>query len=130
MDIVFAAISHARPGEIYVPKAKSTLITNIAQILIGKRPIKIKFTGIRPGEKVHEILVSAEESWHTIERRGYYVIQPILPELASKKLNKRLIKNEFSSADAQMSLEETRKMLTKYKLLVEHQDKRTGEFLA
>lgn len=128
VDTVFAAISQAKPGEIYVPKAKSSLITNIAQILIGKRPIKIKFTGIRPGEKIHEILVSAEESWHTIERRGYYVIQPILPELASKKF-KRVIKDELSSADAQMNLEETRKMLTKYKLLVEDQTQTTGELL-
>lgn len=129
VDTILAAIQNAKPGEIYIPKAASSLITNIAQILIGRRPIKIKFTGIRPGEKVHEILISDEEKWHTIERRGYYVIQPMLPELINKRMIKRILPGEYNSANAQMDLEETKNMLTKYKLLLEQQE-RTAEFLA
>ena len=43
--------------------------------------IPIVFTGIRPGEKIHEIMVSEEECHRTVEREGYYVIRPMLPEL-------------------------------------------------
>ncbi|MCL5407137.1 MAG: polysaccharide biosynthesis protein [Patescibacteria group bacterium] len=130
VDTIFAAIKDAKPGEIYIPQAASSLITNIAKILVGERKIKIKCTGIRPGEKVHEILISDEESWHTVERKGYYVIQAMLPELIGKKINKRILPGEFSSANAQMDLEETKKMLTKYKLLFEHQEEKIGEILA
>ena len=48
----------------------------------GGRNIPIVYTGIRPGEKVHEIMVSDEECHRTIEREGYYVICPMLPECA------------------------------------------------
>lgn len=129
VDTIFSAIQNAYSGEIYIPKAASTLITNIAQILIGKRKIKIQYTGLRPGEKVHEILISDEESWRTVERGNYYVIQPMLPELLNRKFRKKVLDGEFNSANAQMDLKETEKMLTKYKLLLEQQE-RTEEFLA
>jgi UDP-glucose 4-epimerase len=49
--------------------------------MVGDSPIEIKVIGIRPGEKEHESLVSDEESHRTTERDGYYVVQPLLPEL-------------------------------------------------
>ena len=49
--------------------------------MIGERDIETVVTGIRPGEKVHEILVSEEEAHRTSERAGHYVIEPMLPEL-------------------------------------------------
>ena len=70
-----------RRGETYIPRVPSAKVTDIANLLIGNRPIKTIITGIRPGEKIHEILVSEEEAHRTIERGNYYVIQPILPEL-------------------------------------------------
>lgn len=117
VDTIFAAVQNALPGETYVPKVASSLMTNIAQILIAARKIKIKITGIRPGEKIHEILVSDEESWHTYQRGNYYVIQPMLPELIKGKLKKSALQKEFSSSDALMSFEETQKLLEKYNLI-------------
>ena len=61
VDTVFAALKDARPGEIYVPRVPSARMVDLAAVLIGDRPIETVFTGIRPGEKVHEILVSEEE---------------------------------------------------------------------
>jgi UDP-glucose 4-epimerase len=58
VDTVFAAVRTGLSGETYVPRMQSALVKNVAQIMIGERPIEIKFTGIRPGEKIHEILVS------------------------------------------------------------------------
>ena len=61
VDTVFAALSEARPAEIYVPRVPSATMVNVAAALIGHREIPIKVTGIRPGEKIHEIMVSEEE---------------------------------------------------------------------
>ena len=80
VDTVFAALGGARPGEIYVPRVPAARVVDLAAALIGDRDIPITFTGIRPGEKVHEIMVSEEECYRTIARGAYYVICPMLPE--------------------------------------------------
>jgi FlaA1/EpsC-like NDP-sugar epimerase len=63
VDTIFAAVANARPGETYIPRCLSAKITDIAGILAAGRGITTKVTGIRPGEKVHEILISDEESY-------------------------------------------------------------------
>src|SRR3954470_8778063 len=68
VDTVFASIAKAEPGEMFIPHAPSALVMNVAKALIGRRKIKILTTGIRPGEKVHESLISEEEGTRTVER--------------------------------------------------------------
>ena len=84
VDTVFAALREARAGEIYVPDVPSATVINIAQALIGERKIEIKITGIRPGEKMHEIMVSEEEANHCVKRGEFYAIKSMLPELRSR----------------------------------------------
>lgn len=130
VDTVFTAIDEAGPGETYIPKVQSSSIMNVAKALIGKRPIKINVTGIRPGEKIHEILISEEEAWHTVERGDYYVIKPILPELVEKSNEKFVEKpGEYSSSANPMNLKETADMLEKYHLMYEDNLAAEGEFL-
>lgn len=117
VDTVFAALKSAKAGETYVPNVPSATVINIAKALIGKRNIKIKITGIRPGEKMHEIMVSEEECHHTIKRGNYFVIQSMLPELRKDKKTKLALKSEFSSADNVVSPEQTRTLLKRHKLL-------------
>jgi UDP-glucose 4-epimerase len=81
VDTIFVAVRSGLPGETYVPRVPSARVVDIAEVLINGRGIPITYVGIRPGEKVHEILVSEEECHRTIERDDYYVICPILPEL-------------------------------------------------
>lgn len=80
VDIVFMALREAGSGEVYVPRIPSATVMDIARVLIGDKPLKIKITGIRAGEKMHEALVSEEEARRTVERGKYYVILPSLPE--------------------------------------------------
>lgn len=80
VDIVFMAIREAGAGEVYVPRIPSAKVLDIARVLIGDKPLRIKITGIRAGEKIHEALVSEEEARRTVERGKYYVILPSLPE--------------------------------------------------
>ena len=119
VDTVFAAIKHGKRGETYVPIAPASKVIDIAKALIGDREIEIKITGIRPGEKLAEIMVSEEEIHHCIKRGDYYVIAPMLPELQEKgvKIDKVLSK-EYSSDDDLMDFEQTLSLLKKQKLLV------------
>jgi FlaA1/EpsC-like NDP-sugar epimerase len=102
VDTIFAAVEHARPGEVYVPRVPSARIVDVAELLIGDKPIEVLFSGIRPAEKIHEILVSEEEAFRTIQRNGYYVIQPQLPELSPVN-EPRALSGDYSSADALVS---------------------------
>ena len=122
-DTVFAAIAGAKRGEIYIPNAPSATVISIAKALIGQRKIEIKITGIRPGEKVHEILASEEEINHCVKRGEYYAILPMLPELmdnAAQAPNHFM--KEYSSADNEINLEGTIRLLRKYKLMLEDLD--------
>jgi len=110
VDTIFAAMLHARRGEIFVPRVPSARITDVVDTLIGDRPIDVITTGIRPGEKIHEILVSEEEAFRTAERHGYYVLVPQLPELADGPFTQAL-SAEYSSADAIVTGEELERLV-------------------
>ncbi len=111
VDTVFAAVRSAERGETYVPRCPSARMTDLASYLIGDRPIQTVVTGIRPGEKVHEILFSDEEATRTVSRpEGYFALKPMLPELASPVAEPALA-GEYSSADALMSASELAKFL-------------------
>ena len=116
-DTIIMAIKTALPGEIYIPQVKSTKIINIAKALIGDKPIEIKIIGIRPGEKIHEILVSKEEAFRTYDRNGYYVIRPMLPELNLVTPETPPLNEEYSSENDLMDYEETKTMLEQHNLL-------------
>ena len=98
-EIVFDALKSGEAGDTYIPDLNSCKITDLAKVMIGNQKIGVKYVGIRPGEKIHEILVSEEEIPRTIKRGNYYVIHPILPELRSKKITKSVLTTELSSAD-------------------------------
>jgi len=112
VDTVFAAISDGNRGETYVPKVAAAKITDVAKALMGDKNLPIVFTGIRPGEKVHEIMVSEEECFRTVERGDYYVILPVLPELREEQDFTPALTSEYSSKDNNISLKELKKLLT------------------
>ena len=77
VDTLISAIETALPGEIYIPKdLPATTVGDIAKTLIDYRNIAIKNVGMRPGEKMGEILISCDEMFRTIKRDKYYVITP------------------------------------------------------
>jgi len=103
VDTIFAAVRAGAPGETYIPQCPSAKMTDLAAYLIGDRDIEIVVTGIRPGEKIHEILLSEEEATRTVfGHEGYYALRPMLPELADP-VEKPAIVGDYSSADALMS---------------------------
>jgi len=119
VDTIFAAMKGAKRGEMYIPRVPSARVVDIAKILIGGRKIDIVTIGIRPGEKLHEILVSEEEMFRTVDRGSYYVILPILPELLGTEDGERSLKEEYSSASNVMDRASLEKLFRKNKLMVE-----------
>lgn len=99
VDTILATVRGAGRGETYIPRAPAARVVDIAEVIINGRNTRIEFTGIRPGEKTHEILVSEEEVSRTTERDGHYVIHPIVPELQSEPISKPALSAEYSSRE-------------------------------
>src|SRR3970282_2097364 len=99
VDTIFAAAIEGKRGETYVPRVPSACVLDIAKVMIGARDIAIKYTGIRPGEKIDEILISEEECFRAVMRGDYYVILPILPELRGVSGEAPSLESEYSSKD-------------------------------
>lgn len=114
VDTIFAAVRSALPGEIYIPQVPAARIVDLARVLINGREIPIEFIGIRPGEKMHEIMVSEEECSRTIERDGYYVISPMLPELHSVEIDKPALTDEYSSSNVTLDDTALKDLLSPY----------------
>ena len=119
VDTVFAALSEARRGETYIPRVPSARVVDIAAGLIGDRPIATEVTGIRPGEKVHEILVSEEECHRTADRGRYYAILPMLLELRDEQAVTVALDHEYSSADDVMDRRSLDRLLADHHLTLE-----------
>ena len=117
VDTVMAALREAKPGEIYVPNAPSATVENIAKALIGERSVDIKVIGIRPGEKMHEIMVSEEEANHCVRRGDYFAILSMLPELQMEEAQAPGLVKELSSADNVLDFAGTVALLTQHRLM-------------
>jgi FlaA1/EpsC-like NDP-sugar epimerase len=129
VDAIFAAVREAVRGETYIPRVPSAKVADIAAALIGRRPIETVVTGIRPGEKIHEILVSEEECHRTVDRGPYYAIQPMLPELLDGGPVEAALDDEYSSAHGVMSGSALIEVLHQHRLLVEDVSPTLGEIL-
>ncbi|MBK7708791.1 MAG: polysaccharide biosynthesis protein [Acidobacteria bacterium] len=122
VDTVLAAVTSGERGETYVPKVLAAKITDVAKALMGEKDLPFVFTGIRPGEKIHEIMVSEEEIYRTVERGEFYVILPVLPELRSTAEFVPALGSEYSSKDDNVSVEQL-------KILLSEADKEIREFI-
>jgi UDP-N-acetylglucosamine 4,6-dehydratase len=74
VDFVLDNFKRMKGGELFVPKIPSVRIADLAKSMAPDLPQEI--VGIRPGEKLHEIMCPADDSYHTIEFNDYYVITP------------------------------------------------------
>ncbi|MEW5943440.1 MAG: UDP-N-acetylglucosamine 4,6-dehydratase (inverting) [Pseudomonadota bacterium] len=76
VDFVFRNFERMHGGEIFVPKIPSVRITDLATAIAPELPTRI--IGIRPGEKLHEIMCPADDSHLTLEFHDHYVIRPTI----------------------------------------------------
>ena len=76
VDFVLKNFDRMYGGEIFVPKIPTMCITDLAKAMAPDLPIKI--IGIRPGEKLHEVMCPADDSHLTLEFHDHYVIRPTI----------------------------------------------------
>jgi UDP-N-acetylglucosamine 4,6-dehydratase/5-epimerase len=77
VDLVLYALTHMTGGEIFIPKIPSMRVVDLADAMAPG--IEREMIGMRPGEKLHEVLVTADESRHTIDAGDTYVVLPEHP---------------------------------------------------
>lgn len=120
IKLVFKATFESIGGEIFVMKMPACRIIDLAHVLIeasNKENIEIETLGIRPGEKIHELLLSAYESTMTIAYDDEYYI--ILPAIHIKGIKERYAKykpvnlEDYNSGTELMSKDEIKEMLMK-----------------
>lgn len=82
VDMVMHAIEHAWGGEIFIPKIPSYRITDVATAVAPECEQVI--VGIRPGEKIHEEMITSSDSFYTYDLGKYYTILPTVPNFKIK----------------------------------------------
>ena len=109
VDMVMHAIKHAWGGEIFVPKIPSYKITDVAAAIAPECSLEI--IGIRPGEKIHEEMITASDSFHTYDLGKYYTILPTVPNFKLAdfilKFKAKLVPQGFSYSSGTNSEWET-----------------------
>lgn len=90
VDMVMHAIENAWGGEIFIPKIPSYKITDVAQAVAPECQIEV--VGIRPGEKIHEEMITSSDSYNTFDLGKYFTI---LPAVMNFKLED--YKNHFNA---------------------------------
>jgi UDP-N-acetylglucosamine 4,6-dehydratase/5-epimerase len=117
VELVLYAYEHALGGEIFVPKIPSYKILELADA-IGPN-CKKDIVGIRPGEKIHEEMITASDSYYTVDIGRYYVILPQNPiwnydqyyeEKKAKKVSDGFVYNSGTN-DEWLSKEELRELI-------------------
>ena len=112
-ELVLNSFYQMRGGEIFVPKIPSVRILDIAKaVSVNKH---IKYIGIRPGEKISEILCSRDDSSNTIEFKSYYSLKPSIKFIDQKinyLVNKDKEKGKYVSSNFEYSSSNNKKFLT------------------
>lgn len=87
VDFVASSLAMMRGGEIFVPKIPSMRVIDLARCMAPH--LEHRFVGIRPGEKLHEVMITEDDSRHTLELDDRYLIEPIFSWWERKTYVKR-----------------------------------------
>jgi UDP-N-acetylglucosamine 4,6-dehydratase len=105
IDLVFYATLRMAKGQIFVPKIPACKITDLA-VAMGGKDYPTKIVGIRPGEKIDEVLISEEEIRRTRVEKDYYVIEP------HGTAQKQELQEEYTSANtSQLTVEGIKELI-------------------
>ena len=123
IDLVNYALNNSKGGEIFIPKLPSYRITDVAEAICPGQ--KLKIIGIRPGEKIHESMITESESLDTWEIDNKFIIIPNGPtkwdkNLYLEALNATKVKEGFEYSSGKntkfLSIEEIKEIIEKEKI--------------
>ena len=98
VDFVLNCLPIMSGGEIFVPKLPSMKISDLVTALVGENNYTV--IGIRPGEKLHEVMIPREESLNCIDMKDYYIIQPMFYWWNNETLKKVIGKTGVSVSES------------------------------
>jgi len=96
VEFVLSSLALMRGGEIFVPKIPSMKVVDLAQAMAPKASLKV--VGIRPGEKLHEMMISADDARTTVDLGDRYAIEPAFAEYARAAFAGERLAEGFSYA--------------------------------
>ena len=115
VELVIKALSEAKGGETFISKIPSFKVTDLAEAMLPG--CTIKETGIRPGEKLHEIMVTTEDSHTTYEFDKHFIVYPQMtwnnkqqPDLSGRKVEEGFSYSSGTNTEW-LSVEDIRKLL-------------------
>lgn len=95
VEFVLKSFERMQGGEIFVPKIPSFKVVDVAKVVAPE--IRTKIIGIRPGEKLHEVMITGDDSLNTVEFDKYYaILSPLLKQSDYYKKNGRPVKLGFN----------------------------------
>jgi len=95
VELVLTGLKTMQGGEIFVPKIPSFKVTDVARVVAPGTPTHV--IGIRPGEKLHEIMITEDDSMYTIEFENHYaILSPQLLKTSSSGKNSKMVPEGFS----------------------------------
>ena len=116
VEFVLESFEIMQGGELYVPRIPSMKIMDLAQAI--KKDFKYEEIGIRPGEKLHEEMISPDDSRRTVELPNRYVVSPIFAEWGFTPPKGKAVEDGFNyrsdTNDLWLTIEELQKLITNY----------------
>lgn len=116
VEFVLESFEIMQGGELYVPRIPSMKIIDLAQAI--KKDFKYEEIGIRPGEKLHEEMISPDDSRRTVELSNRYVVSPIFAEWGFTPLKGKAVEDGFTfrsdTNDLWLTIEELQKLITNH----------------
>ena len=115
VEFVVTSLEQMRGGEVFVPKIPSMRVIDLAKAIAPGVPVQT--TGIRPGEKLHEALITSEDARHTVDAGDRYVVEPEHPFWESCRDNRTVtVPDDFTyTSDSNtewLGVEELRELAT------------------
>lgn len=115
VEMVLEALEHMHGGELFVKKIPSMHMPDLAKAIAPE--LKITEIGIRPGEKIHECMITKEDARNTIEKEGYYIILPDIQRQEIKQFyaNEKRVPDDFEYSsgnnDRWLTVEDMRRLI-------------------
>jgi UDP-N-acetylglucosamine 4,6-dehydratase len=120
VQFVLNSLDRLQGGEIFVPKIPSFSIVDVAKVVAPGIPTKV--IGIRPGEKLHEVMITEDDSHNTVEFETYYaILSPSVSMQTNAYLGAKKVPVDFRYSSQNntdwFTVETFKKMLTQNNLL-------------
>ena len=117
VQLVADCVATMAGGEVFIPKIPSTRVVDLAEAIAPG--VSIRYTGIRPGEKLHEVLITSDEARHTFDMDWCYVVVPEHPFWGSRATNvgAHVAEDFYYSSDSNtewLDVDDLRDLLSKW----------------